>query len=126
MTRGMVTKMYGLPSTVDLSFLNGIHLLQVCVGVNEVILNFYPDVTITITSCFHILDNGVKMESRSSRNCTISKLIDLLDETVIDVKGERCGTLRIAFSGGAVIVLMDDSPEFESYTIRHGDVVIVV
>jgi len=40
--------MFGLPSDFDASFLEGAMVLQVCIGLHEVILNFDGDISITI------------------------------------------------------------------------------
>ncbi len=48
--------MYGLRSDLDLSFLVGPTLLQVCIGENEVVLRFDGNISITIESRFLVRD----------------------------------------------------------------------
>ena len=49
-----------------------------------------------------------------------------LNQTVAEAEGSEDGTLRLAFDTGETLTIYDDSAEYESYTIRHGERVIVV
>ena len=42
--------MYGLPLDTDLRFLVGSVLTQVCIGENEVLLNFEPETSIMVAA----------------------------------------------------------------------------
>jgi len=118
--------MYGLPSDLDLSFLVGATLLQVCIGANEVILRFDRDASITIESRFSVCDlNGhtiVFDDAPSSAAC----LAELLSDSITDVLGCPDGTLRLSFAEGGFLEVYDSSNDYESYQIQHAQDIHVV
>ena len=119
--------MYGLPRDVDLSFLEGQMLLQVCLGANEVILHFDEEVSIAIESPFSIKDNGKKMDTHKNVSEVASILVKFLHAKIKSVKGEENGTLTLYFDDGQILKIFDDSEQFESYTIDYkGETVIIV
>lgn len=118
--------MNGLPTDADLSFLEGATLLQVCVGENEVILNLDPDISIMVASVIRMTTgDGVALELADAPESGRSMLA-LLGHGVAAVAHDPDGTLRRTWDGGEVTELLDSWKEFESYTIRHGDTLLVV
>ncbi len=118
--------MHGLPPDADLPFLLGAQLIQVCIGENETILRLHPDVSIMIASqvCASGEDGRVTTldESRDGG----AALLSVLGAQIIDAKLVPPGTLRLAWSSGVVVDVLDSWPDYGSYTIEHGDAVIVV
>jgi len=118
--------MYGLPPDVDLGFLVEAQLLQVCTGENEVILNFDREISIMCASEIRSEAVGsLAVLFEKPREATIS-LVDLLGDVVASVDGAVNGTLQIRWSSGALTEFLDTWEKFESYTVRHGDLLIVV
>lgn len=118
--------MYGLPDDLDLGFLVGTTLLQVCIGANEVILKFDADICITIETRFRIRDaNGHDAVYDNAPSAAVS-LVAILSDSIAEVRGKQDGTLRLSFSKSAVLELYDSSKEFESYQIQHGKHIHVV
>jgi hypothetical protein len=118
--------MYGLSKDVDLAFLKGKELHQVCTGANEVILHFDDYIAITIMSeCDYKSKIGEIV--RIERYPTSSSLIcQLLGSSITEAQGKDDGTLVLEFANGDALTLYDDSKEYESYQIKHGEQLIVV
>lgn len=118
--------MYRLSALEDLSFFRGIDLLQVCVGKNELILNFDKNVRVTILSDFAVeLVGG--LGQRFDDPVEGSKvLVSLLHESVAEAQATPDGDLRIRFVSGSCLLVFDTSSQYESFLIRHGTREIVV
>jgi hypothetical protein len=124
--------MRGLPADTDVSFLKGALLIQVCVGQNEVIIRLYPrttppyEISIMSTSLIRLVSpDGAKLASEGSVQIAPA-LLSLLGSTVADVSILQPGTLRLTWSSGPVLDLVDSNEKYESYTITNGGDVIVV
>ena len=118
--------MYGLPKDLTLEFLSGQTLLQVCLGVHDLILNFHDDVSITVTSRIACAaPDGPKHEYDDFGQAAPDLMI-FLNQTIVGAEGDENGTLRLMFNTGRSLSIYDDSKEYESYTIRHGETFIVV
>jgi hypothetical protein len=118
--------MYGLPPDLDLSFFNGRTLEQVCIGANELILNFDEYLSVTVVSRI-----GCSMGNDSQRfyddfREAAALVVKFIGDTIVASKGDSVGTLTLEFTGGGRLSLFDDSKQFESYVIKHGESVIVV
>ena len=115
---------YGLPETVDLTFLRGLALNQIAIGQNETILWLDGSVRIAIETDIVLLVGREKIEERAA---VIARLMSCLGAAVENVSWERDGTLRLAFTGQTPILeIRDDSAAYESYAIHSGDQIIVV
>lgn len=118
--------MHGLPTNVDLSFLYGVTLLQICIGENEVILNFDQEVSIMVASNLRLTPpQGEAFEVEDAREAGAS-LLPLLGRSVTDVLGTSDGTLSLTWDVGHLVEILDTWKEFESYTVRHGQSLLVV
>lgn len=118
--------MYGLPLDTDLSFFIGAPLLQVCIGENEVIANLHPDISVMIASILRVTtDAGVAEAFDDARSAGIA-VLPLLGHEIKDATAVPEGTLRLIWDDGTIVEIIDDSKEYESYTIRHGEDLIVV
>ncbi len=118
--------MYGLPAELDLNFLVGPILLQVCIGENEVILNFDGEISITIESSFLVRDpNGLEIVFEDSQSAAGS-LVKLISDAIAKVHGQSDGTLRLWFTRGDILEIYDSFESYESYQIQHGKDIYVV
>jgi hypothetical protein len=118
--------MYGLPPDLDLNFLSGKSLLQICVGVHDLILNFDRSVSITVTSSIGCAIAGGPHRKFEDFRQAAAVAVVLLYQTVTSAKGDADGTLSMEFHDGGHLDIYDDSKEYESYTIRHGEKLFVV
>ena len=118
--------MYGLPVDTDLSFLAGATLLQVCVGENEVILNLNSSSSVMIASSVCFLQPDGTLSTLDNAPRLGQAVLPLLGQHVTSVSVVAPGTLRLMWSSGQVTEILDSWREYESYTITHGDRVLVV
>lgn len=118
--------MFGLPSDIDLTFFNDRQLLQVCIGANEIILNFDDELSLTIESdmCYRTSAGEVRVFSNSVK--AAATLVQLIDSTVQTAYRIEPGTLALRFSNGDTLEVLDSNADFESYQIGHGQRFIVV
>lgn len=119
--------MYGLPENFDASFFVGRTLEMIRFNANQIYLHFDDHMTITIEGSFS------HQHARSSTNPQVvsvpvkqSALMQLLEQKVISVSADRDGTLTLVFDDGQIFTCYDQSANYESYQIKHGDEVIVV
>jgi hypothetical protein len=118
--------MHGLPSNVNLDFFIKKTFLQMCIGANDLILNFDNDVSITVTSSIGCLDSTGKIHKGEDFLKIAPILGLLLNCTVVSVKGDKSGTLKLEFDNGGKLEIYDDSEQYESYIIKNGEQIIVV
>lgn len=116
--------MFGLPEDFDGSFLVGRSLLQVCIGLHEVIFRFDEDVDITVESEFRVAVGGEGQVFESPPEGGAASLA-LLQQVVSEARGTKDGTLTLVFPSG-VLELYDTSANYESYQVRgHGELYVV-
>jgi hypothetical protein len=117
---------YGLPEDIDLSFLEGTTLIQVAIGEHEVILNLHPGVSIMAQSTVRLSDPTGPFRTFDDPRAAGAATLTLLGADIAGVAGSTDGTLSIRRQSGWTLEISDDSEADESYTITHGDRVIVV
>lgn len=116
--------MNGLPKDTDLTFLNGRMLLQLSVGLHELIFNFDGFVTISIEASLGLTPiNGIEQIIDYPEN--IQTIIPLLHTSVIDSQRDDHGGLFLLFDNNSCLHLHNDSQGFESFMIVHKDTTIV-
>jgi hypothetical protein len=125
--------MYGLPSDTDLNFLLSATLTQVCIGENEIILNLHPAgaklsprIEIMSASSIRLCRNGEDWSTFSESVIAAPAVLGLLGETISKTSIVGTGTLRIGWSSGTELELLDTFDRYESYTIKHSEEIIVV
>jgi hypothetical protein len=118
--------MYGLPADVDLTFLTGAMLTQVCVGQNEVILNFDNDSSIMIAGDVRLLPPDQLQQELQEAPAIGAAVVVLLGRTLQSAQGDATGTTTLQWDDGSTLDLRDSWPDWESYTISHSGTTIVV
>ena len=112
---------------MDLSFLRDIELLQICVGRNEVILHFEPNIRLTVLSDFGVMAPGespmVYQDPLSGAAALFPLLNDKVDRVAVSDGGKR---LALTFRSGTRLELMDTSDQYESFWIENGARKIIV
>ncbi|WP_188037031.1 DUF6188 family protein [Actinotalea sp. JY-7885] len=112
--------MYGLPAATDLSALNGLILLQVCVGQNEVILRFDDTSWIRVESAMRLVPDGAT--PIQEQDGVLRELFAALGAPIEAVQWTVEGTVRIRFQGrDAHVEIVDDDPHYESFMIQLKD-----
>ncbi|WP_225755621.1 DUF6188 family protein [Actinotalea sp. Marseille-Q4924] len=119
-------EMHGLPDDADLTFLVGKTLNQVGVGRNDVGLYFDGPKTSIMIEATSAVENGSEVTASDNSFVIAPAMFPLIGRTVTDISWNRSGMVRLTFDDGAVLVIEDDSPHYESYQIVHGDLRITV
>ena len=110
--------MYGLDDNVDLTFLTGRRLDQVCLGEYQVQLNFEAPVSLSVAGEFTL--DGIRYGASSGY-----VLHSVMGLSVNEASRVGRGDLMLRFTGHEVI-LHESTEPYESYTIRNGSQLIVV
>ena len=110
----------------DLGFLVGTTLIQVAIGENETNLHFHPDVTILIQSEVLITAPGEAVNSLDASVQVGSALLPLPGKTITEALGTPRGSLVIKWSDGTTVEILNDSDQYECYSITHGTDFFVV
>jgi hypothetical protein len=118
--------MFGLPEGIDFTFLVNAALIQVCIGENEVVLNFDSGVSIMCASTIRYTQAGREARSFDDPRDAGKILVELLSAVIDGASGSTDGTLQLLWSTGAQVDLLDSWKEYESYTVKHGETLIVV
>jgi hypothetical protein len=118
--------MYGLPADSNFDFLKGAQLIQVCTGENELILNFDRDISIMCASDIRVGSTGQSATLFELPRDATLEVIKLLGDLITTAEGSTDGTLRIGWSRGVSTELLDTSDNYESYTVKYGEQLIVV
>lgn len=116
--------MYGFEQVRNLPLMVGSELLQVCIGGNEVILNFFPDgdsVMIYGVDRF-VEDNRFMFEQLLGSYPRIRQI----GKKVVRFTVKSNEVAYMTMSDGSEIVLKDDSAEFEAVTFHHRERVVIV
>lgn len=118
--------MYGLPKDISVTFFHERTLLQLCIGVHDLILNFDNEIRITVTSAVALVDSTNTVQRSDDFRAVVTNLVRLLNQKVVSAQGDESGTLTLGFDNGQVLAIYDDSKEYESYTIKNGAQNIIV
>ncbi len=114
------------PAEGELNFLLGLPLFQVCMGANEVILNFDDDVSITVEATISFRDTSGNETTYSNLPSAAPALVKLLSSNIDWLSMEGNGTLSLRFVTGSTLVIHNDSEMFESYHVKRAGEVYVV
>lgn len=118
--------MYGLRKETDISFLQGLELLQIAVGRYQVIFAFEGGVSVTVEGSYELrLDGEVTLWTPGETRAAGASLA-LLGRSVENASGQEDGTLILAFSDKDILRILDSSKEFESYQVTGAGHTIVV
>jgi len=118
--------MHGIPANLDLRFLVGQVLTQVCLGEHQVILRFGDTISIYIGSGISHRTQRDETTKTTNYGLIAPTLAALLGSTIVRAARESDTVLSIAFSNGETLELHDDSKEYESIVITAGDQTVVI
>jgi len=109
---------------VDLSFLKGRELLQVCVGQFQLQFLFTGKIKIFTECGIKFFDKNITHELSSSPE-SAAFITPLIGNSIIDFEVSSDGTLKLHFSNGQNFALYNDQSGYEYYQINHDETVIV-
>lgn len=111
--------MQGLPEGVDLRPLAGAMVSQVCISSAQFILRMDSEAHIDVESTcrYRRSSGGVAIEISSYASAAAS-LCELLGDSIRSAGRDRDGGLSIEFASGAVLQVMNDNREYESFQVH--------
>jgi len=108
--------MYGLKSDQDLGFLCDRELMQVCVGLYQVILRFDSSVSLSVTGRYLLNDSPAQP----------SHLLALLGRRIVTTENMGQGTIVVRFDDGSHLAVLDSNQHYESYEISAPGIYVIV
>lgn len=118
--------MYGLPANMDWNFLVGRELIQMCVGIHQVLLRFDGDVSVSIECVFEHSFPGAKTHSCTNLAHRAKSLVTLLGTRVERVDGKSHEALVLSFSNHETLQIHDSNEMHESFLVHAPGIEIVV
>jgi hypothetical protein len=118
--------MYGVPADLNLAFLHGTELVQVCLGQHQVQFHFHPAGTISVEGGWELLDAfGTRIDSsQGGPERPPHQLHRLLGRRVVVSEVAAPRWFALQFDGGEVLRIFDDSEHFESFSIQPGNTIV--
>ena len=118
--------MHGFKNGTDFTVLKGLEVQQICLGLYETQIRFQPSAYISMEGRYihQVADGREILQIRSS--CGPNELFRLLGESVTEVDVVSPDTLCLLFSNSDVLLLIDDSEQYESFVIGSNSGVIVI
>jgi hypothetical protein len=113
---------HGVPADLDLTFLNGAELIQVCLGQYQLVFQFHPAHSISVEGSWDLLDStgalidGAK-RSDDWRDRPPYHLHRLLGRRVTDAEVAAPEWFALRFESGESLRIFDDSDQYESFSI---------
>lgn len=126
--------MNGLPADTDLSFLIAAPLGGVRIGRHGLILDLEspsdprnnPGTSISIESAIRLVLPSQAEFTSDAPSLAGPALLPLLGSAVAQASVVAPGTLRLLWANGYLLDIIDSVEGYESYTVTHGQTVIVV
>jgi len=118
--------MYGLPKDLDLTLFIDKELIQVVIGQDKTILNFYDNLSINISCDFDISGQKTFYSDISTFPSSSAGLVKLLGQKIVNATKQGKGDLVLTLSNDEVLTLFELEDPYESYVITHNTSTIVV
>lgn len=117
--------MYSVPQNLNLDFLHGAELIQVCLGLHQLQFHFYPAGSISVEGGWELRDHaGERIDGRVDRPDRPPYMLHrLLGNRVAGYEVFAPEWFAIRFDSGAVLRVFDDSTQYESFQIEPGGVI---
>lgn len=118
--------MYGVPENLDLTFLHGSELVQVCLGLYQVQFHFAPEGEISVEGKWELLaaDDSEIDRSRPAPRNRAFELHRLLGRRITGSVLSPPNWFALRFDGGEVLRVFDSSEQYESFSIQPGDIFV--
>jgi hypothetical protein len=118
--------MYGVPANLDLSFLHGAELVQICLGQFQLQFHFHPIGSISVEGGWELLHAAGQ---RIDGSCDVSdrppyQLHRLLGLKVLSSEISAPDWFTLTFESGEMLRVFDDSEQFESFSIQPGNIFV--
>jgi hypothetical protein len=117
---------YGVPADLDLAYLHGAELIQVCLGLYQLQFHFHPAGSIAVEGGWELLDaTGARLDGRQDGpDRPPYQLHRLLGRRVAGSEVSAPAWFALRFEGGEVLRVFDDSSQYESFQIEPGGIIV--
>ncbi|QDU26810.1 hypothetical protein ETAA8_18930 [Anatilimnocola aggregata] len=120
--------MYGVPADLDLSFLIGGELSQVCIGTYQFQFHFTPTGTISVTARWDLRSETGQLVDTHSGEFDPDRgpfhFQRIIGQRVVAITIAAPQSLTIRFANGLGLTVFDDNPHFESFQIDPGNIIV--
>lgn len=118
--------MYGVPVDLDLSRFNGATLIQVSLGEFQVQFHFTPTAEIAVEGRWELRDRSGRLidHAQETTDREAYRVHHLLGRQVTGSQVDAPGSITLEFDSGHRLQVFDSSPEYESFTIQPGGVIV--
>jgi len=118
--------MFGVQKDVNLDFLVEKKLLSVSFLKHSFSLFFEDEIKIQVEAAVSFKPANVKLSQHHRIETIANRLVELIDKNITSYSVLDDKRILLNFSNADELVLIDDSEEYESFTITHRDRFIVV
>lgn len=118
--------MYGLKDKLNTNVFKGAVLEQVSVSANTVSLVFSRQILITMQGRYKCHLFGAAKPLVYSVPSVARRLLGAIESTVVEARTEKDRNLELKLSNGTIISVLDDSDQYESFSIRIAGTEIIV
>jgi len=117
---------YGVPADLDLSFLVGQELQQICLGPYDIQFHFDRGGDVSSTGEWLLLDHQGLVIDRRQENAERSeyRIHRLLHKKIVSTRIDAPASFDLVFDDGHALRFVDADPQFESVTIWPAGVII--
>ena len=109
--------MYGVPANLDLAFLHGAELIQVCLGQYQVQFHFHPVGSLSVEGDWELIGKrGATLDrNEPAPRSRPFQLHKLLGQRVAGIQVTAPDWIALRFDNGLLLRVFDSSKEFESF-----------
>jgi hypothetical protein len=118
------SRTYGVPANLDLTFLHGAELIQVCLGQYQVDFQFHPVGSISVGDDWELRSAvGERIDGwHDGPDRPPYELQGLLGRRVVGSEVSAPEWFALRFDGGYDLRVFDHSPYYEAFSIPPGDI----
>ena len=111
--------MYGVSKDLNIAYLHGATLIQVCLGEYQLQFHFHPQGAISVEGRWELRDavGGLLDRSYGGEERPPYQLHRLLGQKVVGTQVSAPESCAVEFEKGEVLRFFDDSQQFESFQI---------
>ena len=119
--------MYGIDKSTNFDFLVGKDLIQICIGLYKVTMNFSNQITIAAECVIHLHNPDETSFEIFCDNPVLTKVLTcLLGRTIESVNNESKDEINMIFSDNFKMSIFDSNKSYESFTVTTPDFEIIV
>jgi hypothetical protein len=118
--------MRGVPADLDLTFLQGTQLSQVCLGMYQIQFHFHPHGSISVGGNWELTDDRGRVIDRhyETPRQDAYQFHRVLGRDVERTEIEPPSSFAVRFTGGLVLRVFAEISAYEDVWIQPGDVVL--